>query len=149
MLDNHGRYARDDSSASDDGGDSQSTVFMIGGGEFLNQTPVVTSQIQTPNNVVTVTSVPLVNSSSSSQSNNNIAAAAAAAAAVATNFNNFSNLTSAHSVSALTTPSILSERLVSFAPRETIRFNDVANNALSAFLLIFFSLSLHDKLICR
>lgn len=117
MLDSHGRYTRDDSSASDDGGDSQSTVFMIGGGEYLTQTPVVTTQIQTSNNVVTVTSVPLMNNSvASSQSNNNIAAAAAATAAAA-NTNNFSNLTSAHSVSTLPTPPISGERLV--LPRST------------------------------
>lgn len=103
FIDNHGRYARDDSSASDDGGgDSQSTIFMIGSGDYMNQTSVVT----TPNNIATINSMPLLNNSiSSSQSNNNIAAAS--------NSNNFSNLTSAHSVTTLTTPSISSERLVS------------------------------------
>lgn len=103
FIDNHGRYAREDSSASDDGGDSQSTVFIIGSGEYLTQTPVVTTQMQTPTSVVTVTSVPLLNNSlASSQSNNSIAS----------NLNSFSNLTSAHSVSVLPTSTISSERLV-------------------------------------
>lgn len=103
FIDNHGRYAREDSSASDDGGDSQSTVFIIGSGDHLSQTPVVTTQIQTPTSVVTVTSVPIINNSlATSQSNNNIVS----------NSNNFSNLTSSYSVSALPTSSISSERLV-------------------------------------
>lgn len=100
-IDNHGRYARDDSSASDDGGDSQSTVFIIGSGDYLNQNPVVTT---TPTSVVTVTSVPLLNNCiASSQSNNNIATTPSAT--------NFSNLSSSHSVSALA-PQNSFERLV-------------------------------------
>lgn len=103
FIDNHGRYAREDSSASDDGGDSQSTVFIIGSGDYLSQNPVVATQMQTPTSVVTVTSVPLLNNSlASSQSNNSIAS----------NLTNFSNLTSAHSVSALPTSAISNERLV-------------------------------------
>ncbi|XP_031628068.1 stromal interaction molecule homolog isoform X5 [Contarinia nasturtii] len=110
FIDNHGRYARDDSSASDDGGgDSQSTIFMIGSGDYLNQAPVVTTQ-----------SVPQLNNSiTSAQSNNNIA--------VVSNSNNASNLTSAHSVTTLATPSISSERLVStrlIRPRRR-RFNQL------------------------
>lgn len=100
-IDNHGRYARDDSSASDDGGDSQSTVFIIGSGDYLNQNPVVTT---TPTSVVTVTSVPLLNNCiASSQSINNIATTPSAT--------NFSNLSSSHSVSALA-PQNSFERLV-------------------------------------
>lgn len=112
FIDNHGRYAREDSSASDDGGDSQSTVFIIGSGEYLTQTPVVTTQMQTPTSVVTVTSVPLLNNSlASSQSNNSIAS----------NLNSFSNLTSSYSVSALPTSTISSERLVTFADAQFMR----------------------------
>lgn len=103
FIDNHGRYAREDSSASDDGGDSQSTIFIIGSGDYMTQTPVVTTQCTT--NVATVTTVPLVNTNLySAQSNNNIA--------VASNVNNFTNLTSAQSVSALSTPHNFNERLV-------------------------------------
>lgn len=104
FIDNHGRYAREDSSASDDGGDSQSTIFIIGSGDYLTQTPVVTTQCTT--NVATVTSVPLGNSNlCSSQSNNNIAVASSAS-------NYCTNLTSAHSVSALSTSQNSNERLV-------------------------------------
>lgn len=38
-IDSHGRFAREDSSNSDDGGDSQSTIFIIGGSDFPNQAP--------------------------------------------------------------------------------------------------------------
>lgn len=104
FIDNHGRYARDDSSASDDGGDSQSTVFIIGSGDYLNQTPSATTQCA-PTSVVTVTSVPLLtNCLVTTQSNNNIA--------VTSNPTNFSNLTSAHSVNVLSAPSNQIERLV-------------------------------------
>lgn len=104
FIDNHGRYAREDSSASEDGGDSQSTVFIIGSGDYLNQTSVATTQC-TPTSVVTVTTVPLINNClASHQSNNNIA--------VTSNSNNFSNLASAHSVNALSTPQNAIERLV-------------------------------------
>lgn len=42
-VDNPSRYSREDSSASDDGGDSQSTSFMIGSGELLNQTATISN----------------------------------------------------------------------------------------------------------
>lgn len=42
-LDNHSRYSREDSSASDDGGDSQSTNFLIGSGELLNKTAIISN----------------------------------------------------------------------------------------------------------
>lgn len=104
FIDNHGRYGRDDSSASDDGGDSQSTIFIIGSGEYLNQTPTATTQ-GTPTSVVTVTSVPLVNNNlASSQTNNNVM--------VTSNSTNFSNLTSSQSINAISTPQNTAERLV-------------------------------------
>lgn len=38
FIDNANRHGREDSSNSDDGGDSQSTIFIIGGNEFPSQT---------------------------------------------------------------------------------------------------------------
>lgn len=110
FIDNHCRFTREDSSPSDDGGDSQSTIFVIGGGEYLNQTPSPT----TSNNIVAANTMPLsTNNLASSQSNNNHSVIAAA-----TNSNNFSNLTSAHSANVIATAPISSERLV---PAKMIR----------------------------
>lgn len=127
-IDNHGRYARDDSSASDDGGDSQSTVFIIGSGDYLNQNPVTTQCAAT--SVVTVTSVPLLNNCiASSQSNNNIATTPSAT--------NFSNLSSAHSVSALA-PQNSVERLVPFRRALFFCFCLIHRTVCSFWFLFFF-----------
>lgn len=118
-IDNHGRYARDDSSASDDGGDSQSTVFIIGSGEYLNQTPSPVTTPTTPitppssssTSVVTVTSVPLSNANANNNSNNS----SLASSQLNNNMiltSNTPNMTSAQSVSALSSSQNSVERLV-------------------------------------
>lgn len=94
--------------------------------------------MQTPTSVVTVTSVPLLNNSlASSQSNNSIAS----------NLNNFSNLTSAHSVSALPTSTISSERLVARHIRRRPIF--APHFCLISFLFVHFQKISCDKLTVR
>lgn len=39
MIDNHGRAYREDSSASDDGGDNQSANFLVGGEGYSQSSP--------------------------------------------------------------------------------------------------------------
>lgn len=122
-LDNHGRYARDDSSASDDGGDSQSTVFIIGSGEYLNQIPPVTPTTpQTPAATVAatastsvVTSVPLASNINSNNHNNSLASSQINSNIILTSNSPSvsSNMTSAQSVSALSSSQNSVERLVS------------------------------------
>lgn len=127
-IDNHGRYARDDSSASDDGGDSQSTVFIIGSGEYLNQippatstsppTPAVTAAAGTAaasTSVVTVTSMPLASNTSSNNHNNNLASSQINSNIILTS--NSPHLTSAQSVSALSSSQNSVDRLVRSHPR--------------------------------
>ena len=112
-IDNHGRYARDDSSASDDGGDSQSTVFIIGSGEYLNQIPpVATTPTTTPTSMASVTSVPLANNNSSNNSSNLASSQLNNNIILTSNSTNLSNMTSAQSVSALSSPLNSVERLV-------------------------------------
>lgn len=111
-LDNHGRYTRDDSSASDDGGDSQSTIFIIGGGEFLNQSQSVAPQC-TSINAITVTSV--VNTCNSTPTNCTYTTVTTPTASNNIANNNFSNMSSAHSASAIFTSQNSCERLVLFS----------------------------------
>lgn len=113
MQDNSSRFTREDSSASDDGGDSQSqsTVFILGGDY---QMPSTTAQFTSMTNVCTVSTVPIsntnntVSSLTTSQSLNNTIVTAVAANTT----NSFSNLTSAHSASAILIPQGPFERLV-------------------------------------
>lgn len=127
-LDNHGRYARDDSSASDDGGDSQSTVFIIGSGEYLNQIPPVTpttpptsaaAAAAASTSVVTVTSVPLASNINSNNHNNSLTSSQINSNIILTSNspNVSSNMTSAQSVSALSSSQNSVERLVSLHTR--------------------------------
>lgn len=97
-IDNHGRYTRDDSSNSDDGGDSQSTIFIIGGGEILNQAQLSQASIANAPNVAPTSIVvaPVSISSASTPTSPNTA-----------------NLTSSFSTSAINPQlSNSSERLV-------------------------------------
>lgn len=103
-IDNHGRYTRDDSSNSDDGADSQSTIFIIGGGEILNQAQLSQATNAIPSNAVPsggAVTPASINTSSSF-------------ATTPTSPNpNTTNLTSSFSTSAINTQlSNYSERLV-------------------------------------
>lgn len=115
IQDNPNRFTREDSSASDDGGDSQSqsTVFILGGDY---QMPSTTAQYTVTNVCTTVNTAPIsntnntVSSLATSQSLNNTIVTAV----TANNTNSFSNLTSAHSASAILIPQSAFERLVFF-----------------------------------
>lgn len=102
MLENHGRYTREDSSASDDGGDSQSNIFIIGSDQYPSATTLCTST-----SVITVSTVPM------SSSMNTLSTQAINNTAVTSNTNNnHSNLTSAHSANSILMPQSSFERLV-------------------------------------
>lgn len=111
IQENPNRFTREDSSASDDNGDSQSqsTAFIVGG-EY--QMPSTTAQF-TSTNACAVNTAPIsntnntVSSLSTSQSLNNTSVTA-----TANNANSYSNLTSAHSASAILMPQSSFERLV-------------------------------------
>lgn len=107
MQDNTNRFTREDSSASDDNGDSQSqsTVFILGGDY---QMPSTTAQYTSMTNVSASNAISTASSLATSQSLNNTIVTAVAANAT----NSFSNLTSAHSASAILIPQGPFERLV-------------------------------------
>lgn len=132
-IDNHGRYARDDSSASDDGGDSQSTIFIIGGSEILNQS---SSQPATPLS----TSAAMTNLVNPTATFSNTTPIASNCNAI----NNYSNLSSAHSVSAIFTSQNSCERLVPILfvslPFSVCRFRQIYTTNVNAFMFSIYLL---------
>lgn len=132
-IDSHGRYGREDSSASDDGNDSQSTIFIVGSGEFLNQPQSSTLNLS---NAVTVASG--ATAVAATTPTTATSAAAFTSTSPSNNPSNFSNLTSAHSASAIHT------QVVSPNERLVLLFNNkhTTHDMLPAIFRYFFPLIL-------